>query len=56
VLYTDGISEAADATGEQFGEERLYQALSALPRAPTQAHSLLRGPQHGLTTHFRNAW
>jgi sigma-B regulation protein RsbU (phosphoserine phosphatase) len=32
VLYTDGISEAADATGEQFGEERLYAALSALPR------------------------
>ena len=33
VLYTDGISEAADATGEQFGEERLYEALSAMPRA-----------------------
>ncbi len=32
VLYTDGISEAADATGEQFGEERLYAALSAMPR------------------------
>ena len=33
VLYTDGISEAADAAGEQFGEERLYEALSAMPRA-----------------------
>ncbi len=32
VLYTDGISEAADVTGEQFGEERLYAALSAMPR------------------------
>jgi phosphoserine phosphatase RsbU/P len=32
VLYTDGISEAADAAGEQFGEERLYAALSAMPR------------------------
>jgi sigma-B regulation protein RsbU (phosphoserine phosphatase) len=32
VLYTDGINEAADATGEQFGEERLYAALSAMPR------------------------
>lgn len=33
VLYTDGITEAADATGFQFGEERLYEAVSALPRA-----------------------
>ena len=33
VLYTDGISEAADATGEQFGEERLYETLSAMPSA-----------------------
>lgn len=32
VLYTDGISEAADASGEQFGEERLYAALAAMPR------------------------
>jgi len=32
VLYTDGISEAADASGEQFGEERLYATLSAMPR------------------------
>jgi sigma-B regulation protein RsbU (phosphoserine phosphatase) len=32
VLYTDGISEAADASGELFGEERLYAVLSAMPR------------------------
>jgi len=32
VLYTDGITEAADAGGEQFGEDRLYAALSAMPR------------------------
>ncbi len=33
VLYTDGISEAALASGEQFGEERLYAALAAMPAA-----------------------
>lgn len=31
VLYTDGISEAANAAGDQFGEERLYALLHALP-------------------------
>jgi sigma-B regulation protein RsbU (phosphoserine phosphatase) len=33
VLYTDGISEAANAHGLQFGEERLYEVLAAMPRA-----------------------
>ncbi len=27
VLFTDGLTEAVDATGEQFGEERLMQLL-----------------------------
>jgi sigma-B regulation protein RsbU (phosphoserine phosphatase) len=27
VLFTDGLTEATDATGEQFGEERLIQLL-----------------------------
>jgi serine phosphatase RsbU (regulator of sigma subunit) len=31
VLYTDGISEAADASGEQYGEERLIDLLETLP-------------------------
>ncbi len=31
MLYTDGISEAANAAGELFGEERLYQLVGALP-------------------------
>ena len=34
-LYTDGISEATDGSGEEFGAERLRDLLSS-------------GPQHGL--------
>jgi sigma-B regulation protein RsbU (phosphoserine phosphatase) len=33
VFYTDGVSEAANASGEMFGEDRLYALLDALPRA-----------------------
>jgi serine phosphatase RsbU (regulator of sigma subunit) len=33
VLYTDGMSEAANATGEQFGDERLYDLVQSLPRS-----------------------
>ena len=31
VLYTDGISEAFNADGEQFGEQRLCECVHALP-------------------------
>jgi len=31
VLYTDGISEATNADGEQFGEERLVNLVQSLP-------------------------
>jgi serine phosphatase RsbU (regulator of sigma subunit) len=31
VFYTDGITEAADAKNELFGEDRLYAAVAALP-------------------------
>ncbi len=32
VLYTDGISEATNASGELFGEERLYEVVQSIPR------------------------
>ncbi len=31
VFYTDGVTEAANAKGELFGEERLYDLVQALP-------------------------
>jgi len=31
VFYTDGVTEAARADGEMFGEERLYQLVAGLP-------------------------
>ena len=33
VFYTDGISEATNAEGELYGEERLVDFVAALPRA-----------------------
>jgi sigma-B regulation protein RsbU (phosphoserine phosphatase) len=29
VLFTDGVAEVQDATGEEFGEERLLELLTA---------------------------
>ncbi|MGW4275180.1 SpoIIE family protein phosphatase [Streptomyces seoulensis] len=39
LLYTDGITEARDAGGEQYGEDRLAHALTTTPRHPT-AHQI----------------
>jgi hypothetical protein len=30
IFYTDGINEAADGTGQQFGEDRLYDTVARL--------------------------
>ena len=35
VLFTDGITEIANADGEEFGEERLMEVLRAQSRAWT---------------------
>ncbi len=37
VLYTDGITEARNAAGEEFGEERLIELVSAGPWADAEA-------------------
>ncbi|MEU6058763.1 GAF domain-containing SpoIIE family protein phosphatase [Streptomyces sp. NPDC047097] len=35
LLYTDGLTEARDAHGAQFGDQRLADALTATPHHPT---------------------
>ncbi|MFH9954561.1 SpoIIE family protein phosphatase [Streptomyces roseolus] len=35
LLYTDGITEARDGTGEQFGEARLAEAVAGAPPRPS---------------------
>ncbi|WP_369211588.1 SpoIIE family protein phosphatase [Streptomyces flavofungini] len=40
LLYTDGITEARDADGEQFGEERLADALTSAAHQPA-AHDAI---------------
>src|SRR5204863_6348548 len=37
LFYTDGVTDVLDAQGNQFGLERLRQALSAHRSAPAQA-------------------
>src|SRR5437899_6983466 len=36
VIYTDGVTEAPDQAGEEFGEARLIEVLRAQPNAPVQ--------------------
>ena len=33
VIYTDGVSEALNSEGEEFGEERIVRFLASLPRS-----------------------
>jgi sigma-B regulation protein RsbU (phosphoserine phosphatase) len=37
VAYTDGVTEAVNATGEEFGELRLRQAISGSAELPAAA-------------------
>jgi serine phosphatase RsbU (regulator of sigma subunit) len=37
VLYTDGVTESFDAAGQEFGEERLIEAVRRFRRTPAQA-------------------
>ena len=37
VLYTDGVTEAFDGTGDEFGEERLIETLVRSREIPSQA-------------------
>jgi phosphoserine phosphatase RsbU/P len=40
VLFTDGVSEAFDANGELFGEDRLLAHLEAAPAQPARDTTL----------------
>ncbi len=37
LLYTDGVTEAEDTSGAQFGEERLHDLLNSAPRAEPES-------------------
>jgi serine phosphatase RsbU (regulator of sigma subunit) len=41
VIYTDGVSEALDSEGEEFGEERIVRCLASLPR-PVDAEGICK--------------
>lgn len=54
VLYTDGVTEAMSASGEQFGEDRLLETLARLHDGRT-ARDLADGLLAAVAEHSRNA-
>jgi phosphoserine phosphatase RsbU/P len=52
-VYSDGITEATNAGGIQFGEDRLAQALSELARMP--GRGLLHALRDGVLAHCEGA-
>jgi serine phosphatase RsbU (regulator of sigma subunit) len=41
VVYTDGVSDALNSEGEEFGEERIVRCLTSLPR-PIDAEEICK--------------
>jgi len=52
LLYTDGVTDAADETGERFGEPRLYATLDAT--RGRSAHEVVAGIRDAVAA-FRGA-
>jgi serine phosphatase RsbU (regulator of sigma subunit) len=48
VLYTDGVTEAEGAKGEQYGEERLMELLTSFPRS-LGAKDIVEGVERSVT-------
>ena len=41
VVYTDGVSDALNSEGEEFGEDRIMRCLASLPR-PIDAEGICK--------------
>ena len=41
VVYTDGVSDALNSDGEEFGEERIVRCLASLPK-PSDAEGICK--------------
>jgi sigma-B regulation protein RsbU (phosphoserine phosphatase) len=54
VLYTDGVTEACNSDGEEFGEERLLQVLRQNPAR--SAIEIQKNILQGVTEFSRGAW